>query len=95
MGFYIEGPLHRKADHIIQTEDAIELAGADAAREAFSNGMGVICVVENGPFDAAAFAFSSEELEVFANPSDSRPKRWLAMDRERAEELSGFATERD
>ena len=49
--------------------------------------MGVVCVVENGMFDAAGFAFCKEELEVFAAP-DARPKTWLSMDLERAIELS-------
>jgi hypothetical protein len=65
------------------------LESAVQAREAFKEGFGVVCVVDNGIFKAAAFAFSEEELEVFAKP-DGRPKTWLAMDRKLAEELSGY-----
>jgi hypothetical protein len=48
----------------------------------------LVCVVENGPFDAAAFCFSENEFTQFNNPYDSRPKHWLIY--EHAEELSGY-----
>jgi hypothetical protein len=36
--------------------------------------------VDNGPFTAAAIAYSPEELTYFANPDDCRPKRWFLVD---------------
>ena len=89
MGYYIQGPNIGKVDFLLKNHDAIMLESAVQAREAFKEGFGVVCVVDNGPFEAAAFAFSEDELEVFARP-DHRPKTWLAMDRKLVEKLSGF-----
>ena len=93
MGHYIQGPPHGKALLLVHEEKATLLPGVEAAKQAFSEGMGVICVVDNGPFAAAAFAFSMDELEVFAYP-DGRPKTWLAMDLKRVMELTEFPPDR-
>lgn len=44
-----------------------------------------VCVVNNGPFETAAYAFCEEEFEVFASP-DGRSKTWLMY--EKAKELA-------
>jgi len=36
-----------------------------------------VCVVNNGLFDAAAFAFDEREFDAFLNDGSGRPKRWL------------------
>ena len=36
----------------------------------------LVCVVQNPFFDAAGYAFSYKEFEVFKRP-DGRPKTWL------------------
>jgi len=78
---------------LLQEEKATILPGVEAAKQAFSEGMGVICVVDNGPFEAAAFAFSRGEIEEFAYPDD-RPKTWVAIDLKRAMELANFPKDR-
>ncbi len=89
MGYYIPGPNLGKAEFLMEKHDAILLTSVEQAREAFLEGLGVICVVNNGPFEAAGYTFSMDELEVFAH-LDGRPRRWLAMDKKLAEELSGY-----
>jgi len=89
MGYYIQGPQKGKVEFLVQHHDALLLTSEAQAREAFAEGFGVVCVVDNGPFEAAVYAFSGPELEVFLTP-DGRPKKWLAMDRKLAEELSGY-----
>jgi len=37
----------------------------------------LICVIENGPFDAAGYIYSKSEFEAFVDPQDPRPKRWI------------------
>jgi hypothetical protein len=36
-----------------------------------------VCVVSNGPFDAAAFIFDPREFDAFLHDGSNRPKRWL------------------
>ncbi len=38
----------------------------------------LVCVVVNGPFDAAAYAYSTEEMEVFLQEK-RRPTQWLIV----------------
>lgn len=38
-----------------------------------------VCLVDNGPFTAAAVAFSQAELEYFKSPADPRPKLWFMV----------------
>jgi len=75
MGYYIN-----------QTSDGRELAPSGKARALLMDGAEVvdakfqpnlICVVDNGFFDAAAYCYSEEEFEAFNDPSDHRPKVWL------------------
>jgi hypothetical protein len=91
MGFYIETP-HTlgKADFLIENEGAEELTGIAEIEKAMEEGYGVISVVNNHVlFEAAAFAYDSNELRRFMRP-DNRSKRWLKMDRKRAEKLAGY-----
>lgn len=37
----------------------------------------LVCVVCNGVFEAAAYAYSPKELEVFSDITDTRDKTWL------------------
>lgn len=46
---------------------------------------GLVCVVDNGAFEAAGYAYSVNEMEVF-KASDGRPKQWLLFDK--AKELA-------
>lgn len=94
MGYYINtGHNVGKAEWLIANESALELTFvprslADLSPDTELNGL--ICVVNNGPFEAAGFIYSDRELEAFTDPSDYRDKRWLVMPLERAKELSGY-----
>lgn len=92
MGYYIEtGTMHGKAQKIIEELGAIEISQDEA--ETFikeCSDCAVICVVDNGPFEAAAYCYNLDEFRQFTLPIDDRPKTWLLVeDRERVEILTG------
>lgn len=89
MGYYIEVPNNKgKAQQIV------ELYGARIIPEPVGFWMkdpkeAFICVIDNGRFEAAGFAYNEKELDEFKYP-DGRPKTWLIMDRKKACKLTGF-----
>ena len=48
----------------------------------------LVCVVENGLFDAAGFCYNENEFKAFNDPSDPRPKRWIIYPN--AAKISGY-----
>lgn len=90
MGYYIQGPQKGKGAYLERVYGA-GWCSEETARSALTHPTIVpVCVVDNGPFEAAALAYSEEEFECFANPEDRRRKRWFLMDRAKAYELAGF-----
>ncbi len=97
MGYYInrtpKRPLDkkRKAEFIHTDCDAQLVLNVPKSLSEIPADKALICVVDNGPFEAAALAFDDRELEHFTwNTEDERPKTWLMMDKKLAYELTGF-----
>ena len=94
MGFYIEGPTFGKGVNLTINHGATQvpkpLVFAEVAKDA-----ALICVVDNGMFEAAGFCFDESEFEAFTSPTDYRPKTWYIMDRSKACELSGMTEDKD
>jgi hypothetical protein len=78
MGYYIEtdGPKD-KVNYLIET------TGAKPCLPVWPppSDKTLICVVDNGLFEAAAIAFSKDEMEAFNWDGDDRPKTWLLVDK--------------
>lgn len=93
MGYYIQAPTnHGKADYLVKTHNA-RIVGYNGNAPAWDENEAIICVVDNGGFEAAGYAFSPRELAKFALPdrgSYQRPRIWLKMNKELAQKLSGF-----
>lgn len=81
MGKYInstsKGPLdsHDKAASIV-ADGGIKLGSAPT--DFVPN---LVCVVNNGPFEAAAYCNSANEFAAFNDAGDYRPKIWLTWDK--------------
>ena len=88
MGFYIQGPILGKAEWISGTYGDTRLIPqpekfSDIPEEKF-----LIVVVNNGPFEAAAVAYSEQEFNEFINsPTDNRSKKFLLLSRKTTFEL--------
>lgn len=89
MGFYIQGPTMGKVKFLIDEYKAQVFLKPDKFSD-IPKGFVLICVVSNGPFEAAAIIYSENEFQAFAQPTDTRPKTCLIMDIKKAIELSGI-----
>ncbi len=82
MGYYIE--CQRNTGKAKQIFDSLPDAKIETGPFFDETGKRVgVCVVENGPFDAAAIAFSKREMEAFSGTArDFRRRTWLSLPRE-------------
>ena len=92
MGYYVEVPAAKgKANLICRMYDGAKIVTEAEAKSAVQLGEGVVVVVDNGPFEAAAFAFSAQEFSEFTRRDDHRPKTFVLMDSyEQAARASGY-----
>lgn len=88
MGYYIDGPVVGKAEHLIKqgaqrvpTPKNFADIPADKA---------LIIVTSSGFFEAAGLAFDAKEYDEFTLPGDARPKIFLLMDKTKAHRLAGY-----
>ena len=90
MGYYIQTaePCH-KAGQLVSERGASRALKPETLAE-IPEGEALVCVVQNGPFDAAALIYCDEELRAFGDPNDPRPREWLLMDKALAHELAGY-----
>lgn len=87
MGFYIETKSYQakgKAKYLHEFEGATLLL--DPKFPENSNTI-LICVVDNGPFEAAGICYNRQEFMDFNEPDDPRPKVWLTLPRQKVIEL--------
>ena len=93
MGYYIEVPEPEgKAQQIVDLYGG-KIISIPPSFEDITPGKAIICVMDNGPWEAAGFAYNQRELEAFSS-YDGRPRTWVIMDRKKACELTGFDGER-
>ena len=90
MGFYVQGPPLGKAKFIEQNYSGILATKSQAEKMLSEMSKGVIVVVNNGPFEAAAFAFNKKEFDDFHGPNDYRTKQYVIIDRTKACELTKY-----
>lgn len=90
MGYYFNGSSNTgKAAELVRNHGG-KIVNEQTALAALQDGQGVFCVVDNGMFEAAGFAFDADEFNAFTLPSDYRPKTFVVLDRKIAEMLSNY-----
>lgn len=94
MGYYIQTSSHfdKAADLVRDGAEVVEIKKGEAPGylSAMPSNKALVCVMDNGPFEAAGLCFDAGEAEAFDGPTDTRPRKWLVMDKARAHELSGY-----
>lgn len=87
MGRYVEGP-NRGKQAVLEQAGAVPVAQPAT----FANvpaGKALIALLDNGPFEAAAWVFDEREFQEFTDPTDTRPRTYWLMDQESAKRLTG------
>jgi len=81
MGYYINStpsgtplPVTGKAAFLSEDVSVTELLAAPKEWHP-----GIVCVIVGGAFDAAGWCYSPAELDAFADPTDTRRKRWFIV----------------
>jgi len=92
MRYYIQTPgnHHNKARIIAEQHGGTLLAKAPRTYADIPADKALVCVVDNGPFEAAAVAVDEGEFKVFTDPLEERPRQYVVIDKAKAYELSGY-----
>ena len=92
MGYYIEVPKSKgKAQQVVELYGG-RVAPYPPSFEDITPDEAIICVVDNGPFEAAGFAYDQDELYRFTN-IDGRRRTWVIMSRRKACKLTDYEEE--
>lgn len=75
MGYYVNKD--SKGQSLPSTGKAQALVADGAIRVSPEWQENLVCVVENGFFDAAAYCYNEKEFDYFIENPDPRPKTWL------------------
>ena len=90
MGYYVQtDAVHGKVDYIVKNYGG-KIVSQPRSWSDIPEGKALLVVVNNGPFEAAAYAYKQEEFQDFTNPTDRRPKEFVLIDKELANKLTGY-----
>lgn len=91
MGYYVQTPgqNHNKAIRIAADNDGVLIHKPNHYSDIPDN-KALIVVVDNGPFEAAALAYSEREFEEFTDVMDGRRKEYVLLDKSRAYKLAKY-----
>ena len=91
MGYYIQTKdNHGKAEEIAREHGGKIVDELTAGMTMMDKDFAVIVVINNGPFEAAGFAFDDDEFKAFTALDDPRPRKFVILDRDTAKELTGY-----
>jgi hypothetical protein len=90
MGYYIQtGTNTGKAETIAKKFNGKIIARPNSFSDVPKD-KGLICVINNGMFDAAGFVYSEQEFKAFCYGSDTRGKTWVLIPIEDAKRESNY-----
>lgn len=72
-------PAKGKADALLLITGTEEINEPPTTIADIPKGKALICVVDSGYFEAAAYMYKDAELADFTLPEDYRPKRWILV----------------
>lgn len=85
MGYYIETETNKgKLEILVARYGAIRLTGKPTE---VNPEFVPVCVIDNGPFEAAAICYNKQEAEQFNQKHDPRKREWCLLSRLNAETL--------
>lgn len=91
MGYYIQAPSNKgKANFLVEKHGGEILTKLPLWAD-IPKGKSLIMVVDNGPFEAAAWAYSEDEYNYFVeamHQGDRRPRTYVLIDTAKARELT-------
>lgn len=96
MGYYLQTPgrNHEKAAALVARYGGHEISSPPASLAELPEDTALVCVVDNGPFEAAALAYCDEEMREFAAErfkADPRPTQWVVLNnKEQVYKDAGF-----
>lgn len=91
MGYYLNSRLDGSPLPPRGKVQALIADGAKLTNPVFQPNL--VCVVENGAFDAAGYCYDAGEFQAFNQPSDPRRKTWLIVPN--AAQRSGYPAYND
>jgi len=71
-GKHIGSSFTEKRNSIKNIKDSVEYPGTPKIWEE-----NIVCIIDNGPFAAAAYIYNESELVAFSDPNDIRTKAWF------------------
>lgn len=80
MGCYVNPLDCEKEEWLLEKGDIVDDAGGAPDWSDTPEGQLPVCLVNNGPFLAAAVAYNESEIRAFNDPSDYRPRLWFFVD---------------
>lgn len=87
MGFYIQTKDALQKAMQLKRDHGAQVVMRPTVIDEIPKGKTLICVVENGLFDAAGIVYSQNELEAFSETRTDRPRTFMLMDTEKVVEL--------
>ncbi len=94
MTLYLDLPGPRgKLDRLLSEFGAVVLPGPPPGLDEVPPDNALVCVGDQGSYEAAGYIITEYEFALWADPADTTPKTWLLMDRDTADRLCPGAAE--